>query len=74
MPVGGESKRVRDPAALALFKSIGLDAKTAANAVANPKVTANLTNVVHEVCFFPSCFSVRYALYHCSVLCSLKFY
>jgi len=51
MPVDSESKGVRDPAALSLFKSIGLDAKTAANAVANPKVTANLTNVVHEVCF-----------------------
>ncbi|XP_024366735.1 glutamine--tRNA ligase, cytoplasmic [Physcomitrium patens] len=48
MPVEVESKGVRDPAALALFKGIGLDAKTAANAVANPKVTANLTNVVHE--------------------------
>jgi hypothetical protein len=45
----GESRGVRDPAALALFKSIGLDAKTATNAVANPKVTANLTNVVYEV-------------------------
>ena len=52
MPVDDELKGVRDPAALALFKSLGLDAKTAANAVANPKVTANLTNVVHEVCFF----------------------
>ena len=49
MPVDGGSRGMRDPAALALFKSVGLDAKTAANAVANPKVTANLTNVVHEV-------------------------
>ncbi|KAG0604844.1 hypothetical protein M758_9G012600 [Ceratodon purpureus] len=49
MPVAdGEPRGVRDPAALALFTSIGLDAKTAANAVANPKVTTNLTNVVHE--------------------------
>lgn len=55
MPVDNDSKAVRDPAALELFKSIGLDAKTAANAVANPKVTANLTNVVHEVCwYYPS--------------------
>jgi len=53
MPVDSESKGVRDPAAFALFKSIGLDAKTAVNAVANPKITVNLTNVVHEVCFYP---------------------
>lgn len=51
MPADKENKEVRDPVALELFKSIGLDAKTAANAVANPKVTANLTDVVHEVCF-----------------------
>jgi len=48
MPADKENKEVRDPVALELFKSIGLDAKTAANAVANPKVTANLTDVVHE--------------------------
>lgn len=50
MPVEKETKEVRDPAALELFKSIGLDAKTAQNAVANSKVTANLTDVVLEVC------------------------
>lgn len=44
-----KDKEVRDPAALELFKSLGLDSKTAQNAVANPKVTANLTDVVREV-------------------------
>jgi len=43
-----KDKEVRDPAALELFKSLGLDSKTAQNAVANPKVTANLTDVVRE--------------------------
>ena len=36
--------------ALNLFISCGLEEKTAQNAVANVKVTANLTAVIHEVC------------------------
>lgn len=37
--------------ALDLFLKIGLDERTAKNTVANNKVTANLTAVIHEVCF-----------------------
>ena len=33
-----------------LFLKIGLDERTAKNTVANNKVTANLTAVIHEVC------------------------
>lgn len=36
--------------ALDLFLKIGLDERTAKNTVANNKVTANLTAVIHEVC------------------------
>lgn len=35
--------------ALELFLKIGLDERTAKNTVANGKVTANLTAVIHEV-------------------------
>lgn len=35
--------------ALQVFIAIGLDPKTAQNAVANPKVTANLLEVIEEV-------------------------
>lgn len=38
--------------ALDLFLKIGLDERTAKNTVANNKVTANLTAVIHEVCIF----------------------
>lgn len=40
------------------FLSIGLDRRTAENALVNPKVTANLTAVIKEVCdlfFMLSC-------------------
>lgn len=37
---------------LDLFLKIGLDERTAKNTVANNKVTANLTAVIHEVCLF----------------------
>ena len=40
---------VRDADALNLFISCGLEEKTAQNAVANVKVTANLTAVIQEV-------------------------
>jgi hypothetical protein len=74
MPSDKESKEVRDPAALELFKSLGLDSKTAQNAVANPKVTANLTDVVREVGdlhrSIVSTFSSRSTV--CFHVCSLK--
>lgn len=36
---------------LDLFLKIGLDERTARNTIANNKVTANLTSVIHEVLF-----------------------
>ena len=37
---------------LDLFLKIGLDERTAKNTIANNKVTANLTAVIHEVILF----------------------
>lgn len=37
---------------LELFLKIGLDERTARNTIANNKVTANLTDVIHEVLSF----------------------
>ncbi|KAG2290629.1 hypothetical protein Bca52824_050233 [Brassica carinata] len=37
-----------DDESVKLFLSIGLDEKTAATTINNPKVTANLTAVIHE--------------------------
>ena len=37
---------------LELFLKIGLDERTARNTIANNKVTANLTSVIHEVRFY----------------------
>ena len=37
---------------LDLFLKIGLDERTAKNTIANNKVTANLTAVIHEVLFY----------------------
>lgn len=42
---------------LELFLKIGLDERTARNTVANNKVTANLTAVIHEVCLSDLIFS-----------------
>lgn len=41
---------------LELFLKIGLDDRTAKNTIANNKVTANLTAVIHEVVFAPATF------------------
>jgi hypothetical protein len=72
MPSDKESKEVRDPAALELFKSLGLDSKTAQNAVANPKVTANLTDVVREAGVAQGCDkSIGNLLY---TVCSCSFF
>lgn len=43
-------KEVDSEKSIKLFLSIGLDEKTASNTVNNPKVTTNLTAVIHEVC------------------------
>lgn len=40
---------------LDLFLSIGLDKRTAENAVVNPKVTLNLTTVIKEACVVDGC-------------------
>lgn len=41
--------------ALELFLKIGLDERTAQNAVVNSKVTSNLTAVIREVCTSQLC-------------------
>lgn len=43
------AKENRNEAALQLFKRIGLDERTAQNAVANAKVTSNLVDSINEV-------------------------
>ena len=43
-------KGVAAPPQLESFLAIGLDQRTAENALANRKVTANLTAVIAEVC------------------------
>ncbi|KAH0882012.1 hypothetical protein HID58_058108 [Brassica napus] len=43
-----------DDESVKLFLSIGLDEKTATTTINNPKVTANLTAVIHEVSFLVS--------------------
>lgn len=52
--VGKNDAETAGDKALDLFLKIGLDERTAKNTVANNKVTANLTAVIHEVfvCFF----------------------
>ncbi|KAH0894424.1 hypothetical protein HID58_056853 [Brassica napus] len=43
-----------DDESVKLFLSIGLDEKTATTTINNPKVTANLTAIIHEVSFLIS--------------------
>ncbi|KAH0891592.1 hypothetical protein HID58_054021 [Brassica napus] len=43
-----------DDESVKLFLSIGLDEKTVTTTINNPKVTANLTAVIHEVLFLVS--------------------
>lgn len=63
---------------LDLFLKIGLDERTAKNTIANNKVTANLTTVIHEVCTFFmficwfSCVSVYLTVIY--RLCMLAFF
>lgn len=51
--VGKNDSESGSDKALDLFLKIGLDERTAKNTVANNKVTANLTAVIHEVCMWP---------------------
>jgi hypothetical protein len=58
MATGEAAAAAASPPELASFLAIGLDQRTAENALANRKVTANLTAVIAEVTAPPSRFGL----------------